>query len=95
MRCKTRENPGTVLLLKLPIQGRDGEDKREEAEGRWSTEGLCVWPGADAGAAVDPLDAPHGPFLWGRRRCPQEYPQLCFHSDLFLLLWCLLQPSFL
>lgn len=44
MRRETPENPGTVLLLKPPIQGTDGQDKREEAEGRWSTEGLCVWP---------------------------------------------------
>lgn len=77
MRCETRENPGTVLLLKLPIQGRDGEDKREEAEGRWSTEALCVWLVTDAGAAADSPDAPAAPqrlFLQGRRRCTQESP---------------------
>jgi len=51
MLSKTRENPGTVLLLKLPIQERDEEDKREEVEGRWSTEALCVRPATDAGAA--------------------------------------------
>lgn len=78
MRCKTGENPGTVLLLKPPIQGRAGEDKREEAEGRWSTEALCVWPATDAGAAADSPDAlaaPNRPFLQGRRRCSQESPQ--------------------
>lgn len=77
MRCKTQENLGTVLLLKPPIQGRDGGDKREEAGGRWSTEAFCVWLVTDAGAAADSPDAPaapYRPFLQGRRRCTQETP---------------------
>lgn len=64
-----------MLLLKPPIQGRDGEYKREEAERRWSTEALCIWLVTDAGAAVDSLDAPaalHRLFLQERRRCTQE-----------------------
>lgn len=44
MRRETAENPGTVRILKPPIQGTERLHKREEAEGRWSTEGLCVWP---------------------------------------------------
>lgn len=63
-----------MLLLKPAIQERDEEDKREEAEGRCSTEAFCL-AGADAGAAADSPDAPAAPrrpFLRGQRRCRQE-----------------------
>lgn len=83
MCCKTRENPGTVLLLKPPIQGRDGEDKREEVEGRWSTEALCVRPATDAGAAADSPAAPRCPFLRGRRRWTPGAP-----GSAFTLIYC-------
>lgn len=67
------ENPGTVLLLKPPIQGTDGQHKREEAEGRGSTEG-SVCGRTDAGAAVDP---PRCPFLRRMRSgVPPESPTL-------------------
>lgn len=69
-----------MLLLKPPIEGTELQHKREEAEGRWSTESLCVCGRTDAGAAVDSPDAPRCPFL---PLSPQS-PQPCCHSDLFL-----------
>lgn len=65
-----------MLLLKLPIEEGDEKDKREEVEGRRSTEAFCL-AGADAGAAVDSPGAPAAlchPFLRGWNRCRQEFP---------------------
>lgn len=70
-RAGCAENPGTVLLLKPPIQGRDsstrGRKRREQGALRASVCGRT-----DAGAAVDSPDAPRCPFCWGCTRSPPE-----------------------